>query len=304
MNPGLLLRQMLANRKARAGMILVSLFLLAAIFGPWLVQDPTDFTSMPHQPPSWDNWFGTTGQGQDVFAQTIVGARMTLAVGLATGFMVVLFGAVIGGAAGFLGGRVDDALSLLINVFLVMPGLPLMVVIAAWLPPGPMTLLSVLVLTGWAWNARVLRAQTLSLAKRDFVMAAKVSGESSLRIVCAEILPNMLSLMTSSFIGATIYAIGAQVGLEFLGLGDISKVTWGTNLYWASNDSALLLGSWWTFVPTGFCIALLGFGLTLINFGVDEIANPRLATESRWARKLKAQATSDGSTPVVKGVTS
>jgi len=179
--------------------------------------------------------------------------------------------------------------------------MPDFLVLAAWLPPGPVTILSVLVLTGWAWNARVLRAQTLSLAQRDFVLAAKVSGESSLRIVCAEILPNMLSLMTSSFIGATIYAIGAQVGLEFLGLGDISKVTWGTNLYWASNDSALLLGSWWTFVPTGFCIALLGFGLTLINFGVDEIANPRLATESRWVRRLKKKATSDGSTPVLEG---
>lgn len=301
MTPALLFRQLLANRKARAGMIILGLFLLMATFGPWLVQDPNAFIAVPNQPPSLDNLLGTTGQGQDVLAQTVVGTRVTLAVGCASGLLVVLLGAVIGGAAGYLGGRTDDLLSLLINVFLVMPGLPLMVVLAAWLPPGPMTILSVLVLTGWAWNARVLRAQTLSLAQRDFVLAAKVSGESSLRIVCAEILPNMLSLMTSSFIGATIYAVGAQVGLEFLGLGDISKVTWGTNLYWASNDSALLLGSWWTFVPTGFCIALLGFGLTLINFGVDEIANPRLATESRWARKLKTRATSDGSTPVIEG---
>jgi peptide/nickel transport system permease protein len=301
MNIGLLFKQLFVNRKARAGMCIVGLFVLTALIGPWLVQDPTAFTSIPHQSPSWDNLFGTTGQGQDVFAQTVVGTRVTLAVGCATGFLVVLLGAVIGGVAGYLSGRTDDLLSLLINVFLVMPGLPLMVVLAAWLPPGPVTILSVLVLTGWAWNARVLRAQTLSLAQRDFVLAAKVSGESSLRIVTAEILPNMLSLMSASFIGATIYAIGAQVGLEFLGLGDISKVTWGTNLYWASNDSALLLGSWWTFVPTGLCIALLGFGLTLINFGVDEIANPRLATESRWVRKLKAQATADGSTPVVQG---
>jgi peptide/nickel transport system permease protein len=301
MTPALLFKQMLANRKARAGIIIFGLFVLMALIGPWLVQDPTSFTAVPHQSPSWDNWFGTTGQGQDVFAQTVVGTRVTLAVGCATGLLVVLFGAVIGGVAGYLGGRTDNLLSLLINVFLVMPGLPLMVVLAAWLPPGPITILAVLVLTGWAWNARVLRAQTLSLAQRDFVLAAKVTGESSLRIVTAEILPNMLSLMTSSFIGATIYAVGAQVGLEFLGLGDISKITWGTNLYWASNDSALLLGSWWTFVPTGFCIALLGFGLTLINFGVDEIANPSLATESHWVRKLKGQATSDGSTPVVEG---
>jgi len=301
MNAGLLFKQMLTNRKARAGMILFGLFVLIALVGPWLVQDPKAFTSIPNQPPSWDNWFGTTGQGQDVFAQTVVGSRVTLAIGCASGFLVVILGAVIGGIAGYLGGRTDDFLSLLINIFLVMPGLPLMVVLAAWLPPGPLTILSVLVLTGWAWHARVLRAQTLSLSQRDFVLAAKVTGESSLRIVSAEILPNMLSLMTSSFIGATIYAIGAQVGLEFLGLGDISNVTWGTNLYWASNDSALLLGSWWTFVPTGLCIALVGFGLTLINFGVDEIANPSLATESLWVRRLKGRATVDGSTPVIEG---
>jgi len=301
MNPGLLFRQLIVNRKARAGLAILGLFVLMAWVGPWLVQDPTDFTAIPHQPPSWDHWLGTTGQGQDVLAQTVVGTRMTLSIGFATGFLVVLFGALIGGTAGYLGGRTDNLLSLLINVFLVMPGLPLMVVLAAWLPPGPLTILSVLVLTGWAWNARVLRAQTLSLAQRDFVLAAKVAGESPLRIVTAEILPNMLSLMASSVIGATIYAIGAQVGLEFLGLGDISKVTWGTNLYWASNDSALLLGSWWTFVPTGACIALLGFGLALINFGVDEIANPSLATESRWARKLRGNSTCDGSTPVVEG---
>jgi len=300
-NFGTLFKQLISNRKARAGLVIVGLFVLVSLIGPWAVQDPTAFTAMPHQLPSTEHWLGTTGQGQDVLAQTVAGTRVTLAVGFATGFLVVLFGALVGGTAGYLGGRTDDLLSLLINVFLVMPGLPLMVVIAAWLPPGPLTLLAVLVLTGWAWNARVLRAQTLALAKSDFVHAAKVSGESSLRIVTVEILPNMLSLMTSSFIGATIYAIGAQVGLEFLGLGDISKVTWGTNLYWASNDSALLLGSWWIFVPTGFCIALLGFGLTLINFGVDEIANPRLATESRWARQLRADATDDGSTPVVAG---
>jgi peptide/nickel transport system permease protein len=290
-----------AEPKSRAGLVVVALFVVMAGAGPWLVQDPTAFTSVPHQPPSWDHWLGTTGQGQDVLAQTVAGARMTLVVGFATGFLVVALGALVGGAAGYFGGRVDDALSLLINVFLVMPGLPLMVVLAAWLPPGPVTLLIVLVLTGWAWNARVLRAQALALAQRDFVLAAKVSGESDLRIVTAEVLPNMLSLLASSFIGATIYAIGAQVGLEFLGLGDISKVTWGTNLYWASNDSALLLGSWWTFVPTGACIALVGFGLVLVNFGVDEIANPRLATEACWIRKLGRRAATADSTPVVRG---
>jgi peptide/nickel transport system permease protein len=202
---------------------------------------------------------------------------------------------VVGGLAGFLGGRVDDGLSLAINVFLVMPGLPLMVVIAAWLPPGPYAMLAVLVLTGWAWHARVLRAQTLSLRSRDFVAAARVAGEGSLRIVGVEILPNMASVLVSSFIGATAYAIGAQVGLEFLGLGDLSAVTWGTNLYWASNDSALLTGSWWTFVPTGASVALVAFGLVLLNFGIDELTNPRLAAQ----RAVLAPRAGPLSTPVV-----
>jgi len=267
-----------ANPKSRVGLVVVVAFALLAVVGPWLVGDPTAFLAVPHQPPSTAHWLGTTGQGQDVLAQTVAGARPTLAVGVLTGLLVVGFGAVTGGAAGFWGGRVDDALSLLINVFLVLPGLPLMVVVAAWLPPGPATMTAVLVLTGWAWNARVLRSQVRSLRERDFVAAAVVSGESGVRILVAEILPNMASLIASAFIGATVYAIGAQVGLEFLGLGDPSAVTWGTNLYWASNDSALLTGAWWTFVPTGVGVALVGFGLVLVNFGIDEITNPRLAT--------------------------
>jgi len=119
-----------------------------------------------------------------------------------------------------------------------------------------------------------------SLAGRDWVAAARVTGESDTRILVVEILPNMASLIGGGFIGATVYAIGAQVGLEFLGLGDPAQVTWGTNLYWAANDAALLTGSWWTFVPTGAAIALVGLGLTLVSFGVDEITNPRLATAS------------------------
>ena len=276
----------ISNQKALSGSVIILLFILAAILGPFLLQSPTDFLSTPLSPPSSDNIFGTNGQGQDVFAQTIFGSRQTLLVGFSAGFLVVVIGALIGGIAGFYGGKVDDVLSLLINIFLVMPGLPLMVILASWLPPSPGTLLSVLVLTGWAWNARVIRSQMMTFRNRDFVSAAIVSGEANIRIVVVEIMPRMLSLLASSFIGASIYAIGAQVGLEFLGLGDISTVTWGTNLYWASNDLALLTESWWTFVPTGLSIAIVSFALTLINFGIDEVSNPRLISERLWRSKV------------------
>ena len=287
-------------KKAVIGLYIIGGFILLSVIGPVIANDPIEFLGTPLSPPSIEFIFGSNGQGQDVFAQTVAGARQTLFVGFTTGFLVVMIGAIIGGSSGYFGGRTDDLLSFLINIFLVMPGLPLMVILASWLPPGPGTLIGVLVLTGWAWNARVIRSQMMTYRNRDFVSAAIVSGETNIRIIIIEIMPRMLSLLASSFIGASIYAIGAQVGLEFLGLGDVSSVTWGTNLYWASNDMALLTGSWWTFKPTGLSIALVSFGLTLINFGIDEATNPRLISERRWKKQVPDHLIETGVTPVMK----
>lgn len=275
------LHSVLRQRQARMGLAVLGLFLLFAIFGPWLVPyDASAFVTTPNQPPSAEHWFGSTAEGKDVFSQTVVGARLSLAVGFGTAALVMLIGAFIGLSAAYFGGWIDELLSLLINVFLVLPGLPLAVVLAAYLPPGPATLGLVLVITGWAWNARVLRAQALSLRRRDFVLAAELAGESALSIVFLELLPNLTSLLFSGFISACVYAIGAQVGLEFLGLGDLSVVTWGTNLYWAANGGALFTSAWWTILPTGVAVALVGFALTMINGAVDEAANPALRTRT------------------------
>ncbi|ABF91133.1 putative oligopeptide/dipeptide ABC transporter, permease/ATP-binding protein [Myxococcus xanthus DK 1622] len=291
-----LLRRLLRQRKAAVGGSILLGFIVLALIGPWLVMDPTELVGRPHQPPSSAHWFGTTGQGQDVLAQTVVGARETLAIGFAVGALVTLMGALIGVTSGYLGRRVDDVLTLTTNVFLVIPGLPLAIVLGAYLPSGPFRMVVVLSLAGWAWNARVFRAEAMALRNRDFVSAAFVAGESRSRIVVRELLPNMASLLGSSFIGNTLYAVGAQVGLEFLGLGDVGAVTWGTNLYWAGNDAALLTRSWWVFVPTGLCIALVGFSLTLLSSAIDEVTNPALkappvaTTAVRSARSSSADA--------------
>ncbi len=291
----------LRDRKAAVGAVILATFALVAVVGPFLVGDPSALVAVPLQPPSAAHWLGTTGQGQDVLAQTVVGTRVSLLIGFAVGIVVVLVGSLVGVTAGYFGGRVDGILSLLFNVFLVIPGLPLAIVMAAYLPSGPLTVAAVLIFTGWAWNARVVRGQTLALRRRDFVAASLVSGESSLRIITREILPNMTSLLVAQVIGSSVYAIGALVGLEFLGLGDVSSVTWGTNLYWASNDSALLTGAWWTYVPTGLCVALVGFGLVMLNSGFDEITNPRLQMERAWRAHLAAAGQpASRSTPVVR----
>jgi peptide/nickel transport system permease protein len=276
------IRSLRQSGKALVGAGILALFVLVALFGPALVLDPTAPVGVPLEPPSATHWFGTTGQGQDVFAQTIAGTRTSLFLGLAVGLLVVAVGALVGTTAGYFGGLVDDLLSLLVNVFLIVPGLPLMVVMAAYLQGGVLTTALVLVVTGWAWSARIFRAQALSLRQTDFVAAAIVGGESHLRIIATELLPNMAPLLVSASIGATVYAIGAHVGLEFLGLGDLGRVSWGTNLYWARNDAALITGSWWTFVPTGACIGLVGFALALINNAIDEAGDPRLRADPRY----------------------
>jgi peptide/nickel transport system permease protein len=212
----------------------------------------------------------------------VVGTRISLILGFATGVVATVISVVVGLAGGYFGGWIDDVLSLFTNIFLVLPGLPLAIVLAAFSPQkGPLTIGFVTVITGWSWGARVLRSQTLSMRNRDFVEAAKASGESSMRIIFFEILPNEIAIVAAELLGTIIYAILAETGLEYLGLGDVTTVSWGTMFYWAGNNDAILLGAWWWIIPPGLCIALLGAGLAFINFGIDEIANPRLRKETK-----------------------
>ena len=273
----------LRSVKIRIGLSIIGFFVLLAIFGPLLIHyDPQAFSSDVLMPPSAAHWMGTTQTGQDIFAQVVVGTRITILVGFAVGALATFLSVVIGLTAGYFGGIVDEILSLLINIFLVIPALPLTIVLAGYIPVrGPLPVAVVISFTGWAWGARVLRAQTLSLRKREFVEAARASGESTFRLIFAEILPNELAIVASSLIFTIIYAIFAEIGLEFLGLSDVTVTSWGNILFWATNNQALLLGAWWWIVPPGLCIAILGAGLAFINFGIDELTNPRLRDASR-----------------------
>jgi peptide/nickel transport system permease protein len=282
------LRGLLAQRKALFGMIILAIFILVAIFAPILSPgDASRFVARQNQPPSAQHWLGTTGQGQDVLAQLIVGSRISLFIGFTVGFLITVLGLAVGMTAGYLGGVADGLLNVFTNVFLIIPALPLLITLASFLPPGITTVTLVLTLTSWAWPARVFRSQTLSLREKDFVSASLVSGESRFRIIFSEILPNMMSLVVSSFFGNVIYAIAADVGLAFLGFENVTTVSWGTMLYWAQNNSALLTGAWWTFVPPGLCIALVAFATTMLIYAVDEVTNPRLKTEKELSSVLR-----------------
>ena len=281
-----------ANPKVAFGLGIVGFFVLVAILGPIVIHhNPNTFSSDVLQPPSTTHWLGTTQTGQDVFSQVVDGTRVSVLLGFGAGFLATVISVIIGLTAGYFGGFVDDLFSLFINIFLVIPALPLAVVLAAYFPfRGPLPIAIIVTITGWAWGARVLRAQTLSMRRREFVEAARASGETPLRIIFTEILPNEIAIVAAGLVGTVIYAILAQVGLEFLGLGDVTIISWGTMFYWAQNNEALLLGAWWWILAPGCCVALLGAGLAFINFGIDELANPRLHREKKPARAKRGAA--------------
>ncbi len=278
--------------KVVLGLGITGFFLLLTIIGPYLAPDDPNNTSFaPNLTPSAHHWFGTTSLGQDIFSQTLVGARATVVVALVAGLVATTLATLIGVAAGYLGGVTDDGLSLLSNVFLAIPGLPLLIVIDSYLPAGSRSnafvIGLVISLTGWAWGARVLRAQTMSLRNRDFVEASRIIGESRWRIMLTEVAPNLLPILASSLLFTVLYSIGAYVTLAYIGLTSTSVWNWGTMLFWAQANNAPLSGEWYWFVPPGVCIALVGTGLALLNFGIDEFINPRLRESGLTARQRR-----------------
>jgi peptide/nickel transport system permease protein len=252
-----------------------------AFFAPY---NPSEMgVGLPAAPPSAQHLLGTTRVGQDIFSEMLYGTRASILVGFGVGIFATLVALFIGMTAGYIGGWTDEIMMLITNIFLTLPALPLIIVIstyaAAFNLHGLGVIIGVLSFTGWAFGARVKRSQTLSLRNKDFVMAARVAGEPWYRIVFVEILPNMLSLIVSQFIFTAIFAVLGEASLEYLGLGDINQVTWGTILYWAQNNAALITDEWYWFLPPGLAIGIFSLGLALINYAIDEMTNPRLRVQ-------------------------
>jgi peptide/nickel transport system permease protein len=275
------LRLLLANPKSRVGLVLVGFMVTLALIAPWIsVNNPTDFNVFAtRQAPSWNHLFGTTDQGSDIFSQVALGARRSLILGVGAATLATFLAAVLGILAAYSGGVVDEIVNFLTNVFLVIPTIPLLIVISGYLKArGMMTMILVLGLTLWAFEARILRSQAMSLRNRDFIQASKVAGESTRRIVFGELMPNMVSRIAAAFVLVFYIALLVDAGLEFLGLGDVTHVSWGMTLYWAQTNSAVLQGEWWPFLFPGLALVVTVVGLVFLLAGIDEISNPRLRT--------------------------
>ena len=278
---------MLANPKSRFGLVILAFMVVIAVIAPWIsVAHPTDFNILAtRQAPSWHHLFGTTDQGSDIFSQVVLGTRRSLILGAAAAVIATALAATLGILAAYSGGIVDEVVNFLTNVFLVIPVIPLLIVISSYLKArGMVTMILVLGLTLWAFEARILRGQALSLKNRDFVQAAKVAGESTWRIVFGELMPNMISRISAAFVLVFYVALLVDAGLDFLGLGDTSHVSWGMVLYWAQTNSTVLQGEWWPFLFPGLALVLTVVALVFLLAGIDEVSNPRLRNIKRRSK--------------------
>jgi peptide/nickel transport system permease protein len=280
------------SRKALAGLAILLVFcVLAAV--PQLftsVHDPNALEFPPGLGSSRDHLLGTTALGQDIFAQLVYGTRQSLVIAVVAGFFATVLAVLVGVSAAYLGGIPDEVLSMVTNVFLVIPTFPLIIILATYAGKGTLlVVVVVLVVTGWSYGANQLRAQTLSLRNRDFLESARVRGERRSYIIVFEMLPTMTSLIVANFLGAALYSVLTAAGLQFLGLGDPNSISWGTMLYWAQSQQALQSGiPQWSLAP-GLCVALLGVSFALLNYAFDEVSNPALRPVRRQrARRARA----------------
>jgi peptide/nickel transport system permease protein len=278
-------------RGSRAGMLglgVLVLFFAIALLAPVLApEDPnaaSSFSTEIMQPPSSEHWLGTDANGRDVLSLLIYGARISLLVGLSAAFVSSIIGAAVGVSAGYFGGWTDRVLTAVDDWFLVIPFLPLAIVLAALLgeraqdwPLGQVSLLIVVIgLTGWAGTSRIVRSQVLSIKERAYVERSRALGARSPHVLRRHILPNVLPVLFANTVLIVAVSILVESTLAFLGLGDPTRVSWGTMLDEANEAGAMAQGAWWYFLPPGLCILAVVLSFTVVGYALEEIANPAL----------------------------
>lgn len=276
--------------KAIVGFSILGLFLFIALFAPLLATHDVNQEGalLPLQPPSKQFLFGTTGYGDDVFTQWVYATRTSLSIGFQVAVVATALSVILGVYSGFKGGKVDKVVSWVTQVMLVLPGYPLIIMVSSYLPnAGSQAIVWVLGLTSWPAAARMKRAQAMTFRTRDFVLAAKLGGFSDFRNMLTEVLPNMVSLVFNTFISMISWGIFGEAFLRFLGIGSTRVPSWGNMLNQTQNGNALMQGAWWWIIPPGLSITLVILALTLINYGVDEVSNPRLQKPLKLPKELR-----------------
>lgn len=259
------------------GLAILIVFMLIALVTPLVIKfDKNAFSTNYFAPPSKEHWLGTDDVGRDVFAELMYGSRISLLVGITASAISVLIGGAIGIFAGFYGRYTDEGLMRFTDIFLVIPQLPFMMLIAALAGPSLINIIVVIGVLSWPSTARIVRSLVISIKERTFIERARAIGSSEAHIIRKHILPNTIPLMFANTVLIIAVAILTESTLAFLGLGDPLVISWGSMLHYAFVSLAMTNGAWWYFVPPGFCIAFVVLGFTFFGYAMDEILNPKL----------------------------
>jgi len=267
------------SRLGLIGGTILLFFCLLAFFAPFLTPySPNNFSGQPLEIPSTRHLLGTDGSGQDIFSQLIYGTRVSLLIGLTVSLFSTLFGGVVGLLSGFYGKWIDRLLMRFLDIFLTIPHLPLMLLLAAYFPPALVTTIFVLILFSWPLEAKLVRSQVLSLKKREYLEAARLAGAKDYYLMYRYLIPELTPLIVSQLVLRSSWAVLAESGLAFLGLGDPSIKSWGMILKQAiSYEAIYFTPNWqWWLLPPGICITLLIFAFTFLGYALEEKFNPTL----------------------------
>jgi peptide/nickel transport system permease protein len=269
-----------SNRSGLLGLGVLTFFILVAIFAP-LLADPesievTKATGGVLEPPSAEYPLGTDENGRSILALLIWGSRISLFVGLLATLMAMVIGTLVGLSSGFFEGWPARVLYRLTEWFLIIPFVPLAIVLATVLGRGLFNIVIVIGITGWASTAMLIRSQTLSIRERPYVERARLLGAGRWHQMTRHVLPNVMPMVFANTTLTVALAILAETTLSFLGLGDPSRVSWGTMLEDAFSVGAMTTGAWWYIVPPGVCVVLVVLAFTLVGQALEEVFNPRL----------------------------
>jgi len=273
-------RYLRRNKRLAAGIVILTFLLLFATVGRVIAPPERAYPLAvpPNKAPSLEYPFGTDSQGRDLLATIVMGTYLTVRIGFLAGVIGLSVGIFLGFIAAYYGGALDTIIRWVVDVLLTVPGLLILVVIAAMVGRTlkPTSLSLVLALLAWMGPTRTVRSQVLSLRERAFVRVAKLSGESNLEIIFRELFPNLLPYLGASLVGSVTGAIFASLGLEQLGLGAMREPTLGMTIYWVQYYGAFVRGLWWWILEPVAVIVLIFMGLFFLSAGLDEFANPRV----------------------------
>lgn len=273
------LRLILRSGMGMVGLVILIAFLCIALFTPIFVHfDRNAFNADEIFLPalSRHHFLGTDEVGRDVLAELLYGSRISLFVGVTASAISVLIGGAIGVFSGYYGRLVEEGLMRFTDIFLVIPQLPFMMLLAALAGPSLQNIIIVIGALSWPSTARLVRSQIITLKERTFIERARAIGAGDGHIIRKHILPNVIPLMFANTVLIIAVAILTESTLAFLGLGDPLVISWGSMLHYAFTSLAMSNGAWWYFVPPGFCIALVILGFTFFGYAMDEILNPKL----------------------------